>query len=684
MTERLTSPPATRVETVTEVLHGHTIVDPYRWLEDDESPETRAWVDAQNAYTRRVLDASPSHARIRARLETLLSIGDISAPVMRGERAFFLRREGYENQPKLYLREGDSERVLLDPNQESAEGTTALDWWYPSPDGTLVAFGYSQDGDEESVLQVLDVARDTLLAERIDRTRFCSLAWLPDASGFYYTRYPQPGEVPPGEERYHRKVFFHRLGDDPAADPLVFGDGLPAEAQPHVRLSRDGRWLIVTVSHGWARADLYLHDRTRPEAGFIPVFVEEEALVEGFVHRGQLYLLTNLDAPRYRLLAVDPERPEREHWREIIAEPEEARIEQVVPVGDRLVVQTLVRATSRLTLHDLDGRPVRTLDLPGLGTVSGLNAESEGDRAFFRFESFTVPPTVFQCDTASGRITEWAAVEAPIDPAAYTTEQVWYRSADGTLVSMFIVARAGTPRDGSAPALLTGYGGFNISRTPLFDRRMFFWLEQGGVYALPNLRGGGEYGEEWHRAGMRERKQNVFDDFIAAAEYLIAEGYTRPERLAILGGSNGGLLVGAAMTQRPDLFRAVVCQVPLLDMLRYHRFLIARLWIPEYGSADDPEQFAYLYAYSPYHRVEDGTPYPAVLLTTATSDTRVAPLHARKMAARLQAATGSDLPVLLRVETAAGHGAGKPLGKQIAEQTDIWTFVCDQLGVTVA
>src|SRR5690606_29090545 len=333
MTERLTSPPATRVEPVTEVLHGHTIVDPYRWLEDDESPETRAWVDAQNAYTRRVLDASPSHARIRARLETLLSIGDTSAPVMRGERAFFLRREGYENQPKLYLREGDSERVLLDPNQESAEGTTALDWWYPSPDGTLVAFGYSQDGDEESVLQVLDVARDTLLAERIDRTRFCSLAWLPDASGFYYTRYPQPGEVPPGEERYHRKVFFHRLGDDPAADPLVFGDGLPAEAQPHVRLSRDGRWLIVTVSHGWARADLYLHDRTRPEAGFIPVFVEEEALVEGFVHRGQLYLLTNLDAPRYRLLAVDPERPEREHWREIIAEPEEARIEQVVPVG---------------------------------------------------------------------------------------------------------------------------------------------------------------------------------------------------------------------------------------------------------------------------------------------------------------------------------------------------------------
>jgi len=545
--------------------------------------------------------------------------------------------------------------VLLDPNQESAEGTTALDWWYPSPDGKLVAFGYSQDGNEESVLQVLDVERGTLLTERIDRTRFCSIAWLPDASGFYYTRYPQPGEVPPGEERYHRKVFLHRLGDDPAADPLVFGDGLPAEAQPHVHLSRDGRWLIVTVSHGWARADLYLYDRTRPDAGFVPVLVGEEALVEGFVHRDRLFLLTNLNAPRYRLLAVDPERPERENWQNVIAEPEEARIEQVVPVGDRLVVQTLVRATSRLTLHDLDGRPLSTIDLPGMGTVSGLNAESEGERAYFRFESFTVPPTVFACHAASGQVTEWAAVKAPIDPAAYTTEQVWYRSADGTRVSMFIVARAGTPRDGSAPALLTGYGGFNISRTPLFDRRMFFWLEQGGVYALPNLRGGGEYGEEWHRAGMREHKQNVFDDFIAAAEYLIAEGYTRPERLAILGGSNGGLLVGAAMTQRPDLFRAVVCQVPLLDMLRYHRFLIARLWIPEYGSADDPEQFAYLYAYSPYHRVVDGTPYPAVLLTTATSDTRVAPLHARKMAARLQAATGSDRPVLLRVETAQAN-----------------------------
>ncbi|MDI3341232.1 MAG: prolyl oligopeptidase family serine peptidase [Sphaerobacter sp.] len=682
MTDRLMHPPATRIVPVIEVLHGHTIVDLYRWLEDDHSPETRAWVAAQNAYTRHVLD-TPAARPIRARLEALLAIDDVAAPVPRGGRVFYLRRAGRANQPRLYLREAGTERVLLDPNRESAAGTTALDWWYPSPDGRLVAFGYSQDGDEESVLQILDVARGTLLPERIARTRFCSLAWLPDASGFYYTRHPQPGEVPAGEERYHRKVFLHRLGDNPAHDPLVFGDGLPAEAMPSVWLAPDGRWLLVTVRHGWSRADLYLQDRTRPEAGFTPVMEGEDALVEGWIHRGRLYLLTNLGAPRYRVLAVAPERPARAAWQEVIPEPAEARIEQVLPVGDRLVVQALERATARLTLHDLEGRLLRTVDLPGLGTVSGLSGEPEGDRAFFRFESFTVPPTLYRCAVDDGTLAAWATVAAPLDPAAYTTEQVWYRSADGTRVSMFIVAPRGTPRDGSAPALLTGYGGFDISRTPTFDRRLLFWLERGGVYALPNLRGGGEYGEAWHRAGMLERKQNVFDDFIAAADYLVAEGYTRPERLAILGGSNGGLLVGAALTQRPDLFRAVVCQVPLLDMLRYHHFLIARLWIPEYGSADDPEQFPALAAYSPYHRVVDGTAYPAVLLTTAESDTRVAPLHARKMAARLQAATSSGRPVLLRVETAAGHGAGKPLGKQIDEQTDIWTFVCEQLRVPV-
>lgn len=666
------------------MLHGRAIVDPYRWLEDDGSPTTRAWVDAQNAYTRNVLDRLPERERVRRRLEVVLTIGTLEAPVRRGGRAFFTRRAGHENQPRLYVRDAAGERVLLDPNTASAAGTVALDWWYPSPDGRLIAFGYSDHGDEESTLYVLDVDRVTLLAERIPRTRFCSLAWLPDASGFYYTRHPRPGEVPPGEERYHRKIFLHHLGADPAGDPLIFGEGMPAEAMPAVRLSPDGRWLVVTVRQGWVRAEVYARDLAAPDAGFTTIVEGEDALFDGEVYQDTLYLHTNLGAPRYRVLAVNLAAPDRAAWREIIAQPNEAIIEQIVVVGGRLMVQSLERATSRLAVYALDGRRLRSIDLPGLGTVTGLNGEPDAGEAFFGFESFTVPPTVFRHDLASGVTERWGAVDAPIGTGAVQTEQVWYRSKDGTPVSMFIVSRSGTARDGQRPTLLTGYGGFNISRTPTFNRAFYFWLEQGGVFALPNLRGGGEYGESWHRAGMRERKQHVFDDFSAAAEYLIAEGYTSPWRLAILGGSNGGLLVGAALTQRPDLFQAVVCRVPLLDMLRYHRFLIARLWIPEYGSADDPEQFAYLHAYSPYHHVDDGAAYSAVLLTTANSDSRVAPLHARKMAARLQAANGSGRPVLLRVETEAGHGAGKPVAKQIAEETDIWTFICHQLGVEVS
>ncbi|HET9015448.1 MAG TPA: prolyl oligopeptidase family serine peptidase [Thermomicrobiaceae bacterium] len=683
MGEARRQPPATRVAPVTDDYHGQAVVDPYRWLEEDASPETRAWVDAQNAYTRSLLDAVPGYERIHRRLAELLAIGTVEAPVVRGGRAFYRRRAGDENQPRLLVREPGAaeDRVLLDPNRESAAGTVALDWWYPSPDGRLLAFGYSEHGDEQSVLQVLDVGQGRLLGERIDRTRFCSLAWLPDASGFYYSRYPHAGEVPPGEERYHRKLFFHRLGDDPRADPLVFGADLAPEDSPSVWLSADGRWLVVTVNHGWARADLYLRDLARPDAGFTPLVVGEDALFRGEVHHGRLYLLTNLDAPRYRLLAVDPERPARANWRELIPEPASGTIEDVAVGRDRLVVQSLVDATSRLARHDLDGQPVGPIDLPGMGTVSRLEAEPESDTVYFGFESFTTPPAVYRADAASGASAAWARVEAPVDLGGYRTEQVWYRSKDGTPVSMFVVAREGTPRDGARPTLLTGYGGFNISRTPAFNRGMVSWLERGGVYALPNLRGGGEYGEEWHRAGMFARKQNVFDDFIAAAEHLVAAGYTSPDRLAIEGGSNGGLLVGAALTQRPDLFRAVACHVPLLDMLRYHHFLIARLWVAEYGSADDPDQFGYLHAYSPYHRVVDGTPYPAVLLLTADSDSRVAPLHARKMTARLQAATSSARPIALRVETEAGHGAGKPVGKLVDEQADVWAFLCRELGV---
>jgi prolyl oligopeptidase len=678
------TPPATRIEPVVDVMHGQAISDPYRWLEEDTSPETRAWVAAQNAYTQAMLGALPDRAAIRTRLEAFLEIGTITPPVPRGERRFFTRREGRENQPRLLLRQGEQERVLLDPGRESAAGTVALDWWYPSPDGSLLAYGYSDHGDEDSTLFVLDVDAGAPLADRIPRTRHCSVAWLPDGTGFYYTRYPAAGEVPSGEEFYHRKVFFHALGSDGERDPLVFGEGLEAVASPQLRLSHDGRWLAVFVNYGWARIDVYLQDRAEPERGFVTVAENLGARFQGEFFRDQLYLLTNLDAPRQRVVAVDPQQPERAHWREVLAEPDEATIDDVRILGGRLVVQLLERATARVAVHDIDGRPVHEIALPDLGSITGLYGEADGDAGFIGFESFTIPPMVLEHNVASGTTSEWAAVAAPVDLSSYHTEQVWYRSADGTPISMFVVAKDGTPRDGRQPTLLTGYGGFNISRTPAFNRpAAAFWLEAGGVFALPNLRGGGEYGEAWHRAGMLEQKQHVFDDFLGAAEWLIAEGYTSPDHLAILGGSNGGLLVGAAVTQRPDLFRAVVCSVPLLDMLRFHHFLIARLWVAEYGSADDPAQFDFIHAYSPYHHVEAGTAYPAILLTASESDTRVAPLHARKMAAKLQAASSSGQPVLLRIESEAGHGIGKPLAKQLDEQTDTWSFLMWQLGMRV-
>jgi prolyl oligopeptidase len=390
-----------------------------------------------------------------------------------------------------------------------------------------------------------------------------------------------------------------------------------------------------------------------------------------------------MDAPTYRLYVTDPARPERDTWHEIVAPQEQAVLEGITIARNRLGLSYLERASSRLVITDLNGQRPQSVPLPTLGSLFGIGAEWDGDELFYGFSSYTVPPSVYRIDLTSGESALWRRVEADVDPAQYEVRQVSYASKDGTDISMFLIHRAGLPLNGDNPTYLTGYGGFNISMTPSFSRSLLLWLEHGGVVAIPNIRGGGEYGEGWHQAGILANKQNSFDDFIGAAEWLIAQGYTRPPRLAIAGGSNGGLLVGAALTQRPELFRAVLIQVPLLDMLRYHQFLIARLWIPEYGSADDPEQFRWLRAYSPYHRVRDGVAYPAVLLATAESDTRVDPMHARKMAARLQAATVNDRPILLRLESRAGHGAGKPLSKILDELTDAWTFVFSELGVEV-
>jgi prolyl oligopeptidase len=675
--------PPTPVSDATETLHGESFPDPYRWLEDGESPSTRTWTEAQNALTRSYLDAAPGRDRLRERLDQLLAIGAISVPTPVRGRYFYQRRDGRQNQPVLYMRQGvyGEDRAVIDPNGLDPGGAVALDWYYPSDDGRLLAYGLSENGSEQSVLQVLDPDTGVVLGDRIPHTRAADLAWLPDGTGFYYTRYPAPGVVAQGEEHYHRAICFHRLGSDPTLDPLVFK---PAEKEhwPSVGISPDGRWLVIGVARTFDQTDLFVQDL---RAGTAPVAVAKDlpASFEGEVVHGRLFMRTNLDAPTYRLYAVNPERPAREDWVELIPPRPDAVLEGVRVTASHLALSYLERASSRLRLTDHGGGQMREITLPALGSLFGAGAEWDGHELFFGFSSYTVPPGVYRIDLATGTEELWRRVEADVDPADFEVSQVMVRSRDGTEVSMFLVHRSGLVRDGDNPVYLTGYGGFNISMTPAFSRSLLLWLERGGVVAIPNIRGGGEYGERWHQEGMLGRKQNSFDDFIAAAEWLIERGYTRPARLAAAGGSNGGLLMGAVLTQRPDLFRAVVVQVPLLDMLRYHRFLIARLWIPEYGSAEDPAQFPWLRAYSPYHHVRDGVAYPAVLLATAESDTRVDPMHARKMAARLQAATSSPRPILLRLESRAGHGAGKPLNKVLEELTDSWAFVFSELGVEV-
>jgi prolyl oligopeptidase len=679
-------PPPTRAEALKETLHGVEIEDPYHWLEEDESAEVRAWTDAQNAYTRAALDAVPGRASLRTEMERALRRGELNAPEPRGHRLFYTRREPQQNQPVLYVHDGltGHDRALVDPNSLSAEGTTALDWWYASNDGRLLAYGLSSSGDEISTLHVLDVETGKDLPDSIARTRAASVAWTPDSKGFYYTRYPALGSVPKGEETYYRRVFFHHLGEDPSRDAEVFRPKSQTD-WPNVQLSRDGRWLLVTSYVGFDRNDLYLRDLEKQGGEFVAIVEGRAATYDAFIAAtGEMFIRTTEGAPRGRVFIGQASAPARAGWRELIPQAA-ATLNSIRIVGARLFAEYLDKASSQIAVFTRGGKRLRPVSLPVLGTTSGVTGEEDGGDAFFRFVSFAVAPTVYRYDFVTGHAAAWSRVASTaLDLRQVVARQVWYESKDGTRVSMFLVHRRGLALNGNNPTLLYGYGGFNVALTPTYNPGgVSAWLARGGVYAVANLRGGGEYGEEWHRAGMLGRKQNIFDDFIAAAEYLIKSRVTSRERLAILGGSNGGLLVAAAETQRPELFRAAVCEVPLTDMLRYQNFLIARLWVPEYGSSDDAEQFKYLRAYSPYHNVRDGARYPATLVTTAESDTRVAPLHARKFAAKLQAANASGLPILLRIETKAGHGAGKPVNKQIEEATDVWAFLFQQLGVKI-
>jgi prolyl oligopeptidase len=680
------SPPVATPRPVADFFHGTRVIDSYRWLEKADSPEVQKWVSEENDYTRALLDPLAGRAAIQKRLTELLSIGSVSAPVLAGRHYFYTRREGLQNQPVLYVRDSlnGSDRVLVDANSLAADGTIALDWFQPSENGKYVAYGTSPSGSEMSTLHVIESKTGEILSDTIERTRAASIAWLHDNSGFYYTRYPKKGEVPAGQEMYNRHVYFHLLGSPVETDDAIFGEGRDPEDWPGVSLSNDGRWLLINVSEGWTKSELFLMDLKGGKAP-IRLTTGKNFLYSADIFDGKVYITSNEDAPRYRVFVTDAGNFDREAWKEIIPQSD-AVLQGAAVFGGKLVAQYEQNASSQVKTFDLDGKKLNDIALPAIGTVYSSGGKWNRDEVFYGFQSFTFAPSIYRYDLKDGSTSLWTKVDAPsIEASAYDVQQEWFNSKDGTRVPMFVVHKKGLQKNGKNPTLLTAYGGFNVSLTPTFSRTAYLWMEHGGIYAVANLRGGAEFGEDWHRAGMLDKKQNVFDDMIAAAQHLISEKYTDKQHLAIQGGSNGGLLMGAMITQRPDLFRAVVCQVPLLDMLHYQDFQIAKLWIPEYGTAENPDQFKWLYAYSPYHHVKTGVEYPAILFMTADTDTRVDPMHAKKMTALMQAAAqnGSShtRPILLRIESKAGHGAGKPVTKQIEEFTDVYSFLFWQLGV---
>jgi prolyl oligopeptidase len=680
------SPPVATPRPVADFFHGTRVIDSYRWLEKADSPEVQKWVSEENEYTRALLDPLTGRAAIQKRLTELLSIGSVSAPVLAGRHYFYTRREGLQNQPVLYVRDSlnGSDRVLVDANSLAADGTIALDWFQPSENGKYVAYGTSPSGSEMSTLHVIESKTGEILSDTIERTRAASIAWLHDNSGFYYTRYPKKGEVPAGQEMYNRHVYFHLLGSPVETDNAIFGEGRDPEDWPGVSLSNDGRWLLINVSEGWTKSELFLMDLKSDKAP-IRLTTGKNFLYSADIYDGKVYITSNEDAPRYRVFVTDAGNFDREAWKEIIPQSD-AVLQGAAVFGGKLVAQYEQNASSQVKTFDLDGKKLNDIALPAIGTVYSSGGKWNRDEVFYGFQSFTFAPSIYRYDLKDGSTSLWTKVDAPsIEASAYDVQQEWFNSKDGTRVPMFVVHKKGLQKNGKNPTLLTAYGGFNVSLTPTFSRTAYLWMEHGGIYAVANLRGGAEFGEDWHRAGMLDKKQNVFDDMIAAAQHLISEKYTDKQHLAIQGGSNGGLLMGAMITQRPDLFRAVVCQVPLLDMLHYQDFQIAKLWIPEYGTAENPDQFKWLYAYSPYHHVKTGVEYPAILFMTADTDTRVDPMHAKKMTALMQAAAqnGSShtRPILLRIEPKAGHGAGKPVTKQIEEFTDVYSFLFWQLGV---
>lgn len=668
-------PPETRTDNVREVVHGVEIIDPYRWLEDQESPETRAWIDAQNAYTESVLGQLGGRDEIREGLIPFIRYDWYSKPVAGGDYYFFQRELAGDNLKSVCMRKGleGADEVLIDPLALSDDRSVTASIMKVSEEGDILAYGLQKGGEDEVVVRFYDVAKRRDLDDMLPRGRYDEICFEPGNAGIYYSKYLDDGP----------RIYHHTMGADPAGDTEIFGSAYGPGIGMSVDLSDDGRFLVMTAWHGSAakKTEVYYQD-LEAGGGIEPVVNDIDARFFGPIGGHDLFMFTNWEAPNGKVIKVDLENPARESWEEIIPESD-AVLKSHALAGGMVFANYLENVVSSVRIFDPSGTPAGEIDFQSLGNVSGVSGRWNDDTAFFAFASFHIPSTAYYYSVSKGTRDIWFQAELPFETDDYETRQVWYTSRDGTRVPMFLVHRKDLDLDGNRPVLLSGYGGFTNSVMPRFSSRTAMWITNGGVYASPSLRGGGEFGEKWHRAGMLESKQNTFDDFIAAAEWLVDNGYTRPEKIAISGGSNGGLLVGAALTQRPDLFKAVVCTYPLLDMVRYHKFLVASWWVPEYGSSEDPEQFEYIYAYSPYHRVVSGTAYPAVLFVTGDADTRVAPLHARKMTALLQATTPGGNPVLLHYDTMAGHSGGKPTDKYIEDATSMLQFLFWQLDVQV-
>jgi prolyl oligopeptidase len=669
-------PPPTKSEPVTETLHGVKITDPYRWLEDQNSPATRQWLESEEKSARAYLDALAGRAQMQKEFEALLKIDSMSAPAVRNSRYFFSRRLASEDRASLCLRQGYSgkDEVLVDPKTVSSDPTTSVQYLGFSLDGSLAAFGIRKGGEDETEIRLLDVNTRKPLADVLPRGRYMGFSINANKTGLYYARFTAGKGT---------RVSYHAMGTDPAADKEIFGSAYGPSQLISSGLSDDGRWLVIVVSDGVPpkKNEIYVQD-VQHGAPIQTVVNDIEAEFDPDFAGDSLLLTTNWNAPNRRIFRVDLKNPARDHWKVIVPEGKLA-IDSESAVGGRVFVSYFDNVVSRVKQFDINGKDLGDMKLPGIGSASPPGGRWTDDQAFFDFTSFVTPASSYRYQVSTAKEELWFQPKVPIHTGDMEVKQVWYPSKDGTKVPMFIVHKKGLQLDSNRPTLMTAYGGFNVSLTPSFSAIAAWWTEHGGVFAQPNLRGGGEFGESWHRAGMFEKKQNVFDDFIAAAEWLIQNKYTTPAKLAIQGGSNGGLLMGAMMTQRPDLFAAIVCRAPLLDMLRFQKMSVGSWWTAEYGSADDPKQFEYLHKYSPYHNVRKGVKYPAIMFATGDSDTRVDPAHARKMAALMQADNGSDNPIILRYDTKGGHTGIGSVNKVIEEQVDLMSFVADRLGVKI-